>query len=121
MNVHPAGIASPPGLTTAEPFATEALYETRIDTNGDAVADIAYRVRFSSSADGSQTATVRRVGGAQAAETGDSGQVIVEAAPVSTGGDARVTEAGRSRFFAGGRRDPLLLDIRGCSNHLQFT
>jgi hypothetical protein len=38
--------------------------------NGDAVADIAYRVRFSSSADGRQTATVRRVEGAQATETG---------------------------------------------------
>jgi hypothetical protein len=121
MNVHPSAIVSPPGLTTAEPFATEALYETRIDTNGDAVADIAYRVRFSSSADGSQTATVRRVGGAQAAETGDSGQVIVEAAPVSTGGDARVTEAGGYRFFAGWRSDPFFFDTRGALNDLQFT
>jgi len=51
-------------------FASEALYELKIDTNGDAVADIAYRVRFSSSADGPQTATVRRVEGAQAAEMG---------------------------------------------------
>ena len=76
MNVHPSAAANPPGSTTREPFAPEALYELKIDTNGDAVADIAYRVRFSSSADGSQTATVRRVEGAQAAETGDSGQVM---------------------------------------------
>jgi len=85
MNVHPSAVVNPPGPTTREPFAPEALYELKIDTNGDAVADIAYRVRFSSSADGSQTATVRRVEGAQAAETGDSGQVIFEAAPVSMG------------------------------------
>ena len=121
MNVHPSAVVNPPGSTTREPFALEALYELKIDTNDDAVADIAYRVRFSSSADGSQTATVRRVEGAQAAETGDSGQVIFEAAPVSMGRDARVTEAGRYRFFAGWRSDPFFFDTRGALNDLQFT
>src|SRR5256885_9763507 len=43
MNVHPSAVVNPPGPTTREPFAPEALYELRIDTNGDAVADIAYR------------------------------------------------------------------------------
>src|ERR1700724_190634 len=113
MNVHPSAVVNPPGPTTREPFAPAALYELKIDTNGDAVADVAYRVRFSSSADGSQTATVRRVEGAQAAETGDSGQVMIEAAPVSTGRDARVTEAGRYRFFAGWRSDPFFFDTPG--------
>src|SRR5713226_1319510 len=121
MNVHPSAVVNPPGSTTREPFAAKALYEFKIDTNGDAVADIAYRVCFSSSADGRQTATVRRVEGAQAAETGDSGQVIIEAAPVSTGRDARVTEAGRYRFFAGWRSDPFFFDTRGALNDLQFT
>src|SRR5712675_596027 len=121
MNVHPSAVVIPPGPTTREPFASEALYELKIDTNGDAVADIAYRVRFSSSADGPQTATVRRVEGAQAAETGHSGQVVIEAAPVSTGRDARVTEAGRYRFFAGWRSDPFFFDTRGALNDLQFT
>src|SRR5881394_2052631 len=46
MNVHPSAVVYPPGLTTTEPFAPEALYELKIDTDGDAVADIAYRVRF---------------------------------------------------------------------------
>jgi len=121
MNVHPSAVVNPPGSTTCEPFAPEALYELKIDTNGDAVADIAYRVRFSSSADGLQTATVRRVEGAQAAETGDGGQVIFEAAPVSMGRAARVTEAGRYRFFAGWRSDPFFFDTRGALNDLQFT
>jgi hypothetical protein len=120
MNVHPSAIVDPPGFTTREPFAPDALYELKIDTNGDAIADIAYRVRFSS-ADGSQTATVRRVEGAQAAETADSGQVVIEAAPVSTGRDARVTEAGLYRFFAGWRSDPFFFDTRGALNDLQFT
>jgi hypothetical protein len=121
MNVHPSAIVDPPGFTTCEPFAPDALYELKIDTNGDAVADIAYGVCFSSSADGSQTATVRRVEGAQAAEAADSGQVVIEAAPVSAGRDARVTEAGRYRFFAGWRSDPFFFDTRGALNDLQFT
>ena len=50
MNVHPSAGVNPAGATTAEPFATEAIYELKIDTNGDAVADIAYRVRFSATA-----------------------------------------------------------------------
>jgi len=49
MNVHPSSGFNPPEPTSADPFATEALYELKIDTNGDAVADIAYRVRFSPS------------------------------------------------------------------------
>jgi hypothetical protein len=121
MNVHPSAVVNPPGSTTREPFSPKALYELKIDTNGDAVADIAYRVRFSSSADGTQTATVRRIEGAKAAETGDSGQIVIEAAPVSTGREARVTEAGRYRFFAGWRSDPFFFDTLGALNDLQFT
>jgi hypothetical protein len=90
-------------------------------STGDAVADIAYRVRFSSSKGGAQTATLRRVEGAQAAETADGGQAIVEGAPVSTGREARVTEAGDYRFFAGWRSDPFFFDRRGALNNLQFT
>jgi hypothetical protein len=101
MNVHPSAFVNPPGPTTAEPFAPEGLYEFKIDTDGDAIADIAYRVRFAPSEGGSQTATLRRVVGAQAAGMDDSGQVIVEGAPVSTGPEARITDAGDHRFFAG--------------------
>jgi hypothetical protein len=121
MNVHPSVGVNPQGPTTDEPFATEAVYELRIDTNGDNVADIAYRVRFTSDKDGAQSATVRRVQGAQAAGIGDGGQVIVEVAPVSTGLDTRVTEAGDYRFFAGWRSDPFFFDVAGALNNLQFT
>jgi hypothetical protein len=94
MDVHPSVGYNPPGPTTAVPFATEALYELKIDTNGDAVADIAYRVHFSASADGAQTATLRRAEGA---------------------------EAGDYRFFAGWRSDPFFFDTQGAVNNLQFT
>jgi hypothetical protein len=121
MNVHPSFGVNPQGPTTDVPFATDALYELKIDTNGDAVADIAYRIRFTSDKGGAQTATLRRVEGAQAAGTGDDGQVIFEGVPVSTGTETSVTEAGDYRFFAGWRGDPFFFDVGGALNNLQFT
>jgi hypothetical protein len=121
MNVHPSAAAEPPGPTTAEPFSPEALYELRIDRDGDAIADLAYRVRVASAADGSQTATLRRAEGAEAAGMGEGGRVIVEAVAVSTGRKAGVTEAGGYRFFAGRRSDPFFFDTRGILNDMQFT
>src|SRR3981081_2866532 len=61
MNVHPSASVNPPRLTAHEPSAPAALYSRKIDTDGDAVADIAYRVRFSASEVGTLTATLRRV------------------------------------------------------------
>lgn len=121
MNVHPSVSAVPPGPTSDEPFATEALYELKIDTNGDNVADIAYRFVFTSADDGGQTATVRRAEGAQAAKTGNDGLVILERAPVSMGPESRVTEAADYRFFAGWRSDPFFFDVEGALNDLKFT
>jgi hypothetical protein len=121
MNVHPSAGENPPGPTTTEPFAPEALYELKIDTDGDAIADIAYRVRFSAFERGTQTATLRRVDGPQAAGTSDGGRVIINQAPVSTGREARVTAAGDTRLFAGWRSDPFFCDVEGAKNKLQFT
>jgi hypothetical protein len=121
MNVHPSAGENPPGPTTTEPFAPEALYELKIDTNGDAIADIAYRVRFSAFEHGTQTAIVRRVDGPHAAGTGEGGRVIVDGAPVSMGRETKVTQAGDVRFFAGWRSDPFFCDVEGAKNNLQFT
>jgi hypothetical protein len=121
MNFHPEVGVNPPGPTSAVAFSPEAIYELKIDTDGDAVADIAYRVQFKSSEGGAQTATLRRVEGAQAAGTCDEGQVIVEGVPVSTGLETLVTEAGNYRFFAGWRGDPFFFDVQGALNNLQFT
>ena len=91
LNVHPSFRLDSPEPTTSEPFKPGALYEFKIDTNGDAVADICYSVQFASSKNGKQTATVRRVQGARAVGVCNDGEVIVEKAPVSVGrkpGDA---------------------------------
>jgi hypothetical protein len=121
FNVHPSYSVNPPGPTTTEPFAPGALYEVKIDTNGDAVADLAYRVQFSSSEDGKQTATLRRIQSTRAAGVGDNGEVIVKGAPVSVGREALVTKAGDCRFFFGWRADPFFFDANGLFNQMQFT
>lgn len=121
VNVHPSASFQPSGPTIATPFATDALYELKIDTDGDNVADILYSVRFASAQSGEQTATLRRVEGSQAAGTGENGQIICENAPVSVNRNAAVTDAGGYRFFAGWRSDPFFFDTVGAVNNLQFT
>ena len=121
MDLHPSVSVNPEGPTSDEPFAPEAIYELKVDTDRDAVADIAYRVRFSPSENGAQSATVRRVEGSDAAGAGEGGEAIIEDAPVSTGSDAQVTEAGDYRFFAGWRSEPFFYDALGLFNDLQFT
>src|SRR5437773_5131552 len=66
LNVHPSFALASPEPTTSEPFKPGALYEFKIDTNGDAVADLSYSVQFASSGDEKQSATVRRTQGARA-------------------------------------------------------
>jgi hypothetical protein len=121
MNVHPSSTVIEPEPTTAEPFSPTALYELKIDTNGDAVADIAYRVRVSRAAGGGQVATLLRTEGAQAAGTDEEGQIIVDRAPVSTGQVAQITEGNGYRFFAGWRSEPFFFDTLGALNNLRFT
>ena len=47
LNVHPSFTLDSPKPTTSEPFKLGALYEFKIDTNGDAVADLGCTVQFS--------------------------------------------------------------------------
>ena len=102
-------------------FATDAVYEILIDTDGDARAEIAYRTTFDA-VDGSQRATVRRAKGDDARERGVTGEIVVDAAPVSLKGDARVIDAGgQRRFFAGLRGDPFFFDLAGYLNGFAFT
>jgi hypothetical protein len=77
-------------------------------------------VLFASTADGAQTATLRRLVGAQAAWTGEGGEVIFARAPVSMGQEAHVTQAGDYRLFAGWRSDSFFFDA-GAFNDFQFV
>ena len=121
LNVHPSFTLNSPEPTTKEPFAPGALYELKIDTNGDVIADICYSVQFASSEDGKQTATVRRLQGVRAGGVGEDGEAIVQQAPVSVGREALVTKPGDYCFFFGWRNDPFFFDVNGNFNHMQFT
>ncbi|MGZ4911088.1 MAG: DUF4331 family protein, partial [Halobacteriota archaeon] len=121
LDVHPSFGLNPPGPTTAEPFAPEGLYELRVDTNGDFVADIAYRVRFFRSGNNAMTATVRRADGIEVAGKGEEGKVIFQGAPVSMGREAQITESGAYRIFVGWRSDPFFFDLAGAQSNMQFT
>src|SRR6266576_1504956 len=67
LNVHPSFRLDSPGPTTTEPFALGALYEVKHDTDGEASADSAYSVLFSSSGDGEHSPKTRRTQGVRAA------------------------------------------------------
>jgi hypothetical protein len=102
-------------------FDADASYEIVVDTNGDAVPDIAFRVLFSPASNDQQTATVLRATGAQANDRSKSGETIIQNAPVSFGSEAQVTTQGDYRFYAGLRSDPFFFDLMGFCNNLHFT
>src|SRR3954454_8188182 len=74
LNVHPSVSFDPRGPTMFEPFSANAFYEFKMYNNGDAVADLGYRVRLAPCTGGMQPAPLRNVEGAQAAGTGDDGR-----------------------------------------------
>ena len=121
LNVHPSFRLDSPEPTTTEPFKPGALYRFKIDTNGDAIADICYSVQFASSTDGKQTATVYLLQDVKAAGVGEEGEVAVQQSPVSVGREAVVTKVGDYRLFFGWRSDPFFFDAKGNFNHMQFT
>jgi hypothetical protein len=107
--------------TTLDLFAPDAIYELKIDTDGDAVADIAFRVRVTATQEFGTAATVRRAVGASAAVTSDEGEILFQGAPVSTGHDAWIAKSEGYRLFAGWRSDPFFFDTLGAVNGLKFT
>jgi hypothetical protein len=116
LNVNPLA----PTLATS--FDPDAVYELKVDTTGDSVADIAFRIRFSDPDDnGMQTATVRHNIGQEAATEGNHGALIIDRAPVSFDRVARVTTNGPYKFYAGLRSDPFFFDLKGFLAGFKFT
>jgi Domain of unknown function (DUF4331) len=117
---------NPVAPSYADSFAPEAVYELKVDTNADAVADIAYRFTFSSKEEGVQKATIRRISGDQAKGNGDDGDLLFQDVSVSFGEEAIINTmsdpAGDEYcFFAGIRSDPFFFDLDGMKNNMQFT
>src|SRR6266849_10213958 len=118
---------NPLAPTHADEFRHDAVYETLVDTDGDARPDIAFRYRFSPKENGRQFASVARVELERELEDGhleeeEDADLLVEQAPVSFGSEAHITHGRHGvRFFAGFRSDPFFFDLIGFLNGLKFT
>ncbi len=108
-------------------FRSDAIYETLVDTDGDAIPNIAFRYRFTPKTGDRQLARVTRAqlnGQVEDGHVHGEEQALVEAAPVSFGSEAIVSngvDGTGVRFFAGFRSDPFFFDLLGFLNNLQFT
>ena len=141
---------NPLAPTLAPSFRHGAAYDLLVDTDGDAVAEILFRTRFSPFEDGSQTADVYRFDltgrrGGRAPDTAerieavllraeDAGvhlaldpdallgaQQVIADAPVSFDGGAAISASGDYNFFAGIRSDPFFFDLVGFMHNFAFT
>lgn len=104
-----------PGLippAESRSFDEDALYQFKIDTNGDAVEDRVIQA-FATGSGGSQTIHFR--GPAAPAMTGAVTQLLpgddVATVQISTGADAITATGGALTVFAGVRDDPFFFDL----------
>ncbi|MEO8570349.1 MAG: DUF4331 family protein [Chloroflexota bacterium] len=116
LNVNP--LTSPADSKTAR-FSTTALYQFNIDTNHDAFADIAYRVKFSNThtlADGTvvQDFTIRCSTGSAARSNAWIGGVVATGHTTGYKKAVQISHVrGGGRVFAGVRDDPFFFDLPG--------
>ncbi len=115
MNVNPLA------TSLASAFNPNAIYEIKIDTDGDALANVAFKIMFSAMSSGSQSATVRLATGAAATGRDFVGSVLFANAPASFGSTPNVSTSGDFKFFAGLRSDPFFFDLLGFLNSFKFT
>ena len=114
---------NPLAPTHAAEFRSDAVYETLVDTNGDAKPEIVFQTMFTAkNGAGEQTATVLRMDLAQVGPTRDPTITLVSAAPVSLTPEAHVFQGHEgTQFYAGFRSDPFFFDLMGFLNGLKFT
>src|SRR5437870_2960655 len=81
-------------------FNSQAVYEINVDTNGDAVADLSFRIRFSDVEAGSQMATCYLASCGLVSCLYDGGHSVIAAALVSFGQLSIITARVYYSFFA---------------------
>jgi hypothetical protein len=125
---------NPLAPTHANEFRADAVYETLIDTDGDAMPDIGFRYRFSRKKEDGKKGD-RQKARVTLVEFDDKKKKkiedghlygrekeLVNDAAVSFDPDPIVTKGHHGvRFFAGIRSDPFFFDLIGFLNGFQFT
>lgn len=117
MTVNPLTSPADTGGIRLDP---ETLYEFKVDTNGDATADVSYKLTFDGT--GSvQDVTVRRATGVNAVTNDISGDVILTG-KTSAGSNVTVnTDSSGRKLYVGPRDDPFFFDLAGFQAGLKFT
>jgi hypothetical protein len=114
---------NPLAPTHAAEFRSDAVYETLVDTNGDAAPEIVFQCTFTPKDNqGNQFANVLRIDMAHVGPTKDPTVSLVTNAPVSLTPEAHIVHGHEdTQFFAGFRSDPFFFDLVGFLNGLKFT
>ena len=100
------------GFNSGTTFRPGALYEFKIDNTGDAIEDVAYRIKFGDvRGNGSQQIHISRADGAANPVAGGGGQQVAKG---STG--QMLSVAGGGMAWAGLADDPFYFDLVGFSN-----
>lgn len=108
--------ADTPGLR----LDPDTLYELKADTNGDAVADVAYKLSVSGTGP-VQDVTLRRATGAEAVANAPAGEVILQGKTSTGSGVTTISDASGRKLYVGPRDDPFFFDLAGFQAGLKFT
>src|SRR5215468_874941 len=121
VDSNPSAPAPAPIAARGPEFYPGAVYRINVDTDGDALADVAFSFTFSEYQGGRQTGTAWHATGPQARQPEPAGEVLAESIPVSFDGMAPPVQVGRIRLLAGRRSDPFFADVEGTLHGLQWT
>ena len=98
--------SSAAGNNYPEQFHPEALYEFKVDTDGDAVEDVTFRITFGhSEADGEQTLEVRRLDGEASRDRTAAGVLLGQGRT-----ENEITCKGGVRVWAGMAGEPFYIE-----------
>ena len=100
-------------FTKGNGFHPDAVYQFNIDTDGDALADVAFSFTFSPYQNGRQTGTAYYATGSDAQSREPRGDMLIQATPVGFDATAAPVQAGPCRLFTGTRSDPFFADADG--------
>jgi hypothetical protein len=101
MTVDPAA-----GILSPRRFRPGAVYEFKVSTNRDAIADVAFRIKFGSvQNDGTQSMKILRADGHGASDGAGGSQIG------SGNTSMRIALAGGGQIWAGLRDDPFFFDL----------
>jgi Domain of unknown function (DUF4331) len=115
-----------PRITREIHLDATAVYEFKIDLDGDSVADLSYKITVEGNVP-TQKVTIRKAHGSEAQSNKPLGEVIATGDSTASGAkDAKVIYgSNREKLFVGPRQDPFFFDFRGLispvSDDLRFA